>query len=78
MYYAGEPRDQYEESFERDEDDVQFNDDEEVQSSIESESEALAAVSQTNRTLTQARQAVKDARATRTTSAQEVNSCVSE
>ena len=31
----------------------------------ESESEALAAVSQANRTLTQARQAVKDARATR-------------
>ena len=60
VYCAGEPRDQYEESFERDEDDV------------------LAAVSQTNRTLTQARQAVKDARATRTTSAQEVNSCVSE
>ena len=45
-------------SFGRDEDDVQFNDDEEVQSLIEGESEALAAVSQANQTLTQARQAV--------------------
>ena len=51
----------YEESFERDEEDVQIHDVEEVQSLIESESEALAAVSQAN----WARQAVKDARATR-------------
>ena len=65
MYYTGEQRDQYEESFERDEDDVQPNDDEEGQSLIESESEALAAVSQANGTLTQARQGVKDAHATR-------------
>ena len=63
--FAGEQWDQYEESFERDEDDVQFNDDEEVQSLTESESEALAAVSHANRTMTQARKAVKDARATR-------------
>ena len=45
MYCTGEKWDQYEESFARDEDDVQFNDDEEVQSLTESESEALAAVS---------------------------------
>ena len=31
VYYTGEQWDQHEESFERDEDDVQFNDDEEVQ-----------------------------------------------
>ena len=37
VYYMGEQWDQYEESFERDEDDVQFNADEEVQSLIESE-----------------------------------------
>ena len=61
VYYTRESWDQHEESFERDEDD----DDEEVQSLIESEFEALAAVSQANWTLTQARQAVKDARATR-------------
>ena len=50
VYCTGEQWDQFEESFERDEDDVQFNDDEEVQSLIESESEALAVVSQANRT----------------------------
>ena len=33
VYYTGGQLDQYEESFERDEDDLQFNDDEEVQSS---------------------------------------------
>ena len=55
----------YEESFERDEDDVLFNDDGEVHSLIESESDVLAAVSPANRTLTPARQAVKGARATR-------------
>ena len=35
VYCTGEQWDQYEESFERDEDDVQTNDDEEVQSLIE-------------------------------------------
>ena len=50
MYYTGEQLDQYEENFERDEEDIQINDDEEVQSLIERESEALAAVSQANRT----------------------------
>ena len=41
------------------------NDDEELQLLMEKELEALATVSQANRTLVQARQAVKDARATR-------------
>ena len=37
VYYTRQRWDQYEESFERDEDDVQFNDDEEVESMITSE-----------------------------------------
>ena len=56
VYHTGEQWDQYEDSFERDEDDVLFHDDEEVQSLIESASEALAGVSQANSTLIQARQ----------------------
>ena len=65
VYFAGDQWDQFEERFERDVDDVQFNDVEEVQSLTESESEALAAVSHANRTLTQPRKAGKDARAAR-------------
>ena len=42
-YNTGEQWDQYKESFERCEDDVQFNDDEEVQSLIESESKGFKA-----------------------------------
>ena len=65
LNYTGEHCALYEESFERDEDDVQSNDDEEVQSLNESESEALTAVSLANRTSTQTRQAVEDSRTTR-------------
>ena len=57
---TGEQWEQYEENFERDEEDIQINDDEEVQAVIESESEALEAVSQANGTLTQAQQAHDD------------------
>ena len=48
MYYTCEQWDQYGEEFERKEDHVQFNDNEEVQSLIENKSEALAAVAQAN------------------------------
>ena len=65
MYYTGEHWDQYEDNFERYEEDIDINDDQEVQSLIESESEAQAAVAKAERTLTQGRQAAKDARATR-------------
>ena len=64
LNYTGEHCALYEESFERDEDDVQSSDDEEVQLLNESESETLTAVSQANRTSTQTRQAVKDSRTT--------------
>ena len=52
VYYTSEQWDQHDESFERDEDEVQVNDDEEVQPLIEKELEALATFSQANRTLT--------------------------
>ena len=54
----------YDDGLERNDDEEQGADDEEVQPLMEKELEALATVSQANRTLIQARQAVKDARAT--------------
>ena len=50
VYCTCEQWDQYDECFERDEDDVQFNDDEEVQPLTEREFGALATASQANRT----------------------------
>ena len=64
VYYTGEQWDQYDERLERDDDEEQGNDDAELQP-MEKEPEAQAMISQANRTLLQARQAVKDARATR-------------
>ena len=65
VYYIGEQWDQHDERLEREDDEEQGNDDEELQPLMDKELEALATVSQANRTLIQARQAVKDARATR-------------
>ena len=65
MCYTGEQWDEYDECLERYDDREQGNDDEELQLLMEKELEALATVSQANRTWIQARQAVKDVRATR-------------
>ena len=54
VYYIGEQRDQYDESLERDDDEEQGNDDEELEPLMEKELDALATVSQANRTLIQA------------------------
>ena len=54
MYHIGEQRDQYDESLERDDDEEQGNDDEEFEPLLEKELDALATVSQANRTLIQA------------------------
>ena len=52
VYHTCEQWDQHKGRFKRDEVDVQNNDDEEVHRLIESEAEALATLSQTNKTLT--------------------------
>ena len=76
--HTGVQWEKHEESFERDEDDVQFNDDEDVQSLLESKSQAPAAVSHANRTLTRTRQTGSQrCSSVKTTAAQEVNSGVS-
>ena len=64
VYHTGEQWGRYDECVERGDDEEQGNDDEELQPLMEKELEALATVTQANRTLVQARQAVKDARAT--------------
>ena len=64
VHYTAEQEDQFEELFGEADDDAFDNDDEEINALI-LESGALAAVSQSSRTLAQARLAVKDARAAR-------------